>query len=61
MTTTVAMQLLSLIYDVILTVLELSLPPNKVKKLLITANILIYPETEQVQSLRAKGKTMEEI
>ena len=44
-----------------LTALELSLPPNKVKKLLITAKILTYPETEQIQSLRSKGKTMEEI
>lgn len=44
-----------------LTALELSLPPNKVKKLLITAKILTYPETEQIQSLREKGKTMEEI
>lgn len=44
-----------------LTALELSLPPNKVKKLLITAKILIYPETEHIQELRAKGKTMEEI
>lgn len=41
-----------------LTALELSLPPNKVKKLLITAKLLTYPETEQIQSLRAKGKTM---
>lgn len=44
-----------------LTALELSLPPNKVKKLLITAKVLVYPETEQIQSLRAKGKTMDEI
>lgn len=44
-----------------LTALELSLPPNKVKKLLITAKILIYQETEHIQSLRAKGKTIEEI
>lgn len=28
------------------TALELSLPSNKVKKLLITGKILIYPETE---------------
>lgn len=44
-----------------LTALELSLPPNKVKKPLITAKILIYPETEHIQELRAKGKTMDEI
>lgn len=44
-----------------LTALELSLPPNKVKKLLITAKILTYPETEKIQMLRANGKTMEEI
>lgn len=30
------------------TALELTLPPGKVKKLLITANILSYPETKQI-------------
>ena len=39
---------------------ELSLPPNKVKKLLITGNIIFYPETEQIQELLRQGKTMEE-
>lgn len=43
------------------TAMELSLPPNKVKKLLITSGVLIYPETEQIQSLLWQGKTMEEI
>lgn len=33
------------------TALELDLPPNKVKKLLITAKVLCYPETEQIQRL----------
>lgn len=36
-------------------------PLNKVKKLLITAKVLIYPETEQIQSLQARGVSMEEI
>lgn len=43
------------------TALELSLPPNKVKKLLITGNVLSYPETEQIQELMRQGKTMAEI
>lgn len=43
------------------TALELSLPPNKVKKLLITAGVLEYSETEQIQSLLRQRKTMEEI
>lgn len=43
------------------TALELSLPPNKVKKLLITSGVLKYPETEQIQSLLQQGKTTEEI
>lgn len=30
------------------TALELELPPNKVKKLLIIANVLKYTETEQI-------------
>lgn len=40
------------------TALELSLPPNKVKKLLVTADMLKYIETEQIQSLLQQGKTM---
>lgn len=41
--------------------IELSLPPNKVKKLLIASGVLDYPETEQIQSLLRQGKTMAEI
>ena len=43
------------------TALELSLPPNKVKKLLITGNVLTYPETDQIRELLQQGKTMAEI
>ena len=43
------------------TALELSLPPGKVKKLLITGNVLSYPETKQIQALMQQGKTMVEI
>lgn len=43
------------------TALELSLPPHKVKKLLITGKAVSYPETEQIQTLLQQGKTMEEI
>lgn len=43
------------------TALELGLPPNKVKKLLITGGALTYPETERIQKLRLQGKSMEEI
>lgn len=43
------------------TALELSLPPNKIKKLLITGNVLSYPETKQIQDLMQQGKTMAEI
>lgn len=43
------------------TAIEMSLPPNKVKKLLITGKVLSYPETEQIQSLLRQGKTMEEV
>lgn len=43
------------------TALELSLPPGKVKKLLITGNVLSYPETKQIQALMRQGKTMAEI
>lgn len=43
------------------TALELDLPPGKVKKLLITGNVLSYPETKQIQDLMQQGKTMAEI
>ncbi len=43
------------------TALELSLPPGKVKKLLITGKVLSYPETEQIQELLRQGRTMTEI
>lgn len=43
------------------TALELDLPPNKVKKLLITAKVLCYPETEQIQRLLNAGKSMAEV
>lgn len=43
------------------TALELDLPPGKVKKLLITGNVLSYPETKQIQDLIQQGKTMAEI
>lgn len=43
------------------TALELSLPPGKVKKLLITGKVLTDPETEQIQDLMRQGKTMAEI
>ena len=43
------------------TALELDLPPGKVKKLLITGNVLSYPETKQIQDLMRQGKTMVEI
>lgn len=43
------------------TAIELSLPPNKVKKLLITAKVLTYLETEQIQSLQADHIPMAEI
>lgn len=43
------------------TAMELSLPPNKVKKLLVTAGVLKYTETEQIQSLLQQGKTIAEI
>lgn len=47
--------------DIKATASELSLPPNKVKKLLNTAKVLTYPETEQIQSLQAEHISMEEI
>lgn len=43
------------------TALELSLPPNKVKKLLITGKVQSYPETDQIQELMGQGRTMAEI
>lgn len=43
------------------TALELNLPPGKVKKLLITGNVLSYPETKQIQDLLQQGKSMVEI
>lgn len=43
------------------TATELSLPPHKVKKLLITGKVVSYPETAQIQALIQQGKTMAEI
>ena len=43
------------------TAIELSLPSNKVKKLLVTAKVITYPETEQIQSLQADRIPMVEI
>lgn len=43
------------------TAIELELPPNKVKKLLITSGVLDYLETEQIQELLKQGKTMAEM
>ena len=43
------------------TTLELSLPPNKVKKLLITGKVLSYPEPDQIEELMDQGRTMAEI
>lgn len=43
------------------TAIELDLPPNKIKKLLITSGVLKYSETKRIQSLLQQGKTMEEI
>lgn len=43
------------------TAIELSLPPHKVKKLLITGKAISYPETDQILSLQEQGRTMEEI
>lgn len=36
--------------------LELSLPAGKIKKLLITGNVLSYPETKQIQDLMRQGR-----
>ena len=49
------------VHEIKATANELSLPPNKVKKLLITGKAISYPETEQIQSLQKQGKTMAEI
>ena len=43
------------------TAIELSLPSNKVKKLLVTAKVITYPETEQIQSLQEDRIPMVEI
>lgn len=43
------------------TALELDLPPNKIKKLLITAEVISYPETEQIQQLLNAGKSVTEV
>lgn len=43
------------------TAIELNLPPNKVKKLLITAGVLEYTETEQIQKLLEQGRMMEDV
>ena len=51
----------ALMQELIDTVAELDLPPGKVKKLLITGNVLSYPETKQIQDLMRQGKTMVEI
>lgn len=40
---------------------ELELAPLKVKKLLITAGCLHYPETERILQLKQEGKTQEQI
>ena len=43
------------------TVIEISLPPHKVKKLLITGKVISYSETDQILSLQEQGRTMGEI
>ncbi len=43
------------------TAAEFSLPPHKVKKLLITNKVVTYPETEQIQRMLGQGKSMKEI
>lgn len=40
---------------------ELSMPPHKVKKLLITNRTISYPETDRIQKLLKDGKSMKEI
>lgn len=49
------------IQEIKATAMELSLPPNKVKKLLITGNVISYPETEKIQALLQQGKIIKEI
>ena len=45
-----------------LTALELRPSARRIKvKLLITGNVLSYPETKQIQDLMQQGKTMAEI
>lgn len=48
-------------HEIKATAMELSLPANKIKKLLITGNVISYPETEKIQALLQQGKMMEEI
>ena len=43
------------------TAIELDLPPNKVKKLLITAGVINYPETGQIQWLLNAGNSVTEV
>ena len=43
------------------TAVELDLEPQKVKKLLVTAGELCYPETETILSYKRQGRTMSEI
>lgn len=43
------------------TAVELDLEPQKVKKLLVTAGELRYPETETILSYKKQGKTLTEI
>lgn len=43
------------------TAVELDLEPQKVKKLLVTAGELCYPETETILSYKKQGKTLTEI
>lgn len=43
------------------TALELGLPPNKVKKLLITGGILTYPQTKEIRDMMREGKSIMEL
>lgn len=43
------------------TAAELGLAPLKVKKLLITAGKIRYPQTEEIQRLQKAGRSMAEI
>jgi len=47
--------------EIKVTALGLDLPLNKVKKLLITAKAISYPEMEQIQQLLNSGKTMAKV